>query len=159
MRLHAWSTSRRDIEFDPATGSSAVIRLPASRPDTSVPTGFAHIERNLFGPQQVFALFRSGDALYFCAGARRWQLGQPELRFVHSHLFPFFSRFRVLESDRVVFSIVYSHLGRSLVVVMDPTYNNLDEDNDFFLAFVAQHAQSPEWQANVRQRWVSEPAV
>jgi hypothetical protein len=156
MRLHAWSTLRRDIEFDPATGSATLIRLPAPRPDTSVPTGFADFERSLFGPRQVFALYRSGDALFFSAGARSWQLGQPRLRFVHSHPFPFFSRFRVLESDRVVFSILYSRVGRLLFALMDPTYDKLDEDSDFFLAFVAEYAQSPEWQANVRQRWASE---
>jgi len=40
---------------------------------------------------------------------------------------------------------------------LDPTYDKIDEDSDFFLAFVAENAQSPEWQANIRNRW--EPAV
>lgn len=155
MRLHAWGTTTRDIEFDPATGSAAVIKLPESRPDTTVPAGFAHFEQGLFRARQVFALFRSGDTLFFSAGARRWQLGQPGLRFVHSFPVPFLSRFRVFESDRVVFSIWYSHVGRLLFAVMDPTYDKLAEESDFFLAFVAEYAQSPEWQAQVRERWAS----
>jgi hypothetical protein len=109
MRLHAWSTEWRDVEFDPGTGSAAVIKLPAPRPDVAVPTGVAHFERSLLGPRQVFALFRSGDALFFSAGARRWHLGRPGLSFVHS--------------------------------------------------FVAEYAQSSEWQASVRERWASGPAI
>lgn len=159
MRLHAWSTVWRDIEFDPGTGSASVVKLRAPRPDTSVPTGFADFERSLLGPRQVFALFRSGDAVFFSAGARRWQVDRPGLRFVHSRPFPFLSRFRVLESGRVVFSILYCHVGRLVFEIIDPTYDRLDEEAAFFLLFVAEYAQSPEWQASVRERWASEPAV
>ena len=158
MLLHAWRTVWRDVEFDPATGSTSVIKRQTARADTAVPSGFAHFERDLFrGRRQAFALFRSGDALFFCAGRHRWKLGQPGLRFAHDHPFPFLSRFRVFESDRVVFSSSYSHIGRLLFALLDPTYDKIDEDSDFFLAFVAENAQSPEWQANIRNRW--EPAV
>ena len=159
MRLHAWRTTWRDVEFDPGTGVADVIELPAPRPDTAVPTGYAHFENDFRGTRQVFALFKSGDGLFFSAGTRCWPLDRPGLRFVHSRPFPFFSRFRVLESDRVVFSILYSHVRRLFMEVMDPAYDKLDEETDFFLAFVAQHAQSPEWQASARERWASEPAV
>ena len=159
MRLHAWNTVWRDVEFDPRSGVASTIKLPAPRSDASVPTGFAHFERSLFGPRQVFALFKLGDILFFSAGARRWQLDQAGLQFVHSHPFPFLSRFRVVETGQTVFSITYSHVGRLVFALIDPTYDKIDEDSDFFLAFVAEYAQSPEWQANARQRWVSEPAV
>jgi hypothetical protein len=159
MRLHAWKTVWRDVEFDPRSGSASTIKLSSPRPDTSAPIGFAHYERSLFGPRQVFALFKVGDALFFSAGARRWQLDQAGLQFVHTHPFPFLSRFRVVESGQAAFSITYSHVGRLLFALLDPTYDKIDEDTDFFLAFVAEYAQSAEWQANARQRWVSAPAV
>lgn len=125
MRLDAWRNLTHDIEFDPHTGTAAVITRPAPRPDTSVPIGFAGFEKPLFRQPIAFALFKSGDALYFAAGDRRWRLGQPGLRFVHSHPFPFFSRFRVFESDRVVFSIVYPHVRRLLAAFADPTYQDV----------------------------------
>src|SRR5262249_35428386 len=152
MRLHAWNTVWRDVEFDPQMGSASIIKLPAARPDTSVPTGFAHFEKARLGRRQVFALFMVGDALFFSAGTQRWQLDQPGLEFVHSHPFPFLSRFQVIDSGRTVFSITYSHLGRLLFALLDPTYDKIDEDSDFFLAFVAEHARSPEWQVNALQR-------
>jgi len=155
MRLHAWSTMKRDVEFDPVTGSATMVTLPTPRLDTSVPTGFADFERQVLGARQVFALFKSGNILFFSAGARRWELGQPGLRFVHGRPFPFLSRFRVIESDRVVFSILYSHLGRVLLELIDPTYDKLDQESDFFLSFVAEYATSPEWQAQARERWAS----
>ena len=129
-----------------------------SETSSSIPTGFADFERSLFGSRQVSALFKTGNALFFSVGARRWELGQPGLRFSHGRPFPFVSYFRVLESDRVVFSILYSHVKRLLVELIDPTYDKLDEESDCFLAFVAEYAQSPEWQAQARERWAS-PAV
>src|SRR5262245_39214075 len=157
MRLHTWSSLRQDIEFDSASGSATVIKLPAPRPDHAVPRGFADFERQLFGTRQAFAVYRSGDAVFFNAGVRRWELGQPGLRFLHGNPFPFFSRFSVVVADRVVFTIQYPHLGRLLWAMIDPTYDGLDEEHDFFLAFVAKHAQSPEWLANVRKHWASSP--
>lgn len=57
-----------------------------------------------------------------------------------------------------MFSFWYAHVGRLLWEIIDPTYNKLDEDHDFFLSFVAENATSATWQSNVRERWISEPA-
>ncbi len=129
MRLHAWSTVWRDIEFDPRTGSASIVKLPAPWPNTSVPTGFAHFERGLLGPDRCSHSSRAATRVFFGAGARHWQVDQAGLRFVHSRPFPFLSRFRVLESGRVVFSILYSHVGRLLFEIVDPTYDKLDEES------------------------------
>jgi hypothetical protein len=155
MRLDAWSTMKRDVEFDPVTGAATMVTLPSPRLNTSVPAGFADFERQVLGARQVFALVKSGNTLFFSAGARRWELGQPGLRFVHGRPFPFLSRFRVIESDRVVFSILYSHVGRVLLKPIDPTYDKRDHESDVFVSFVAEYATSPEWQVQARERWAS----
>jgi hypothetical protein len=126
MRLRAWSHASREVEFDPETGSAEVVVLSRPRPDGGAVVGFAGFERSLLGRHQVFAPYRSGDALFFSAGPRRWQLGQPGLAFSHTHPVPLVSRFRVLESGRVV-----------------------GEPHDFFLAFVAENAASPSWQRHI----------
>jgi hypothetical protein len=81
----------------------------------------------------------------------------PELSFSHQR-FVVLSRFRVLQAGRVVFSFWYAPVGRLLMEIIDATYDTLDEDHDF-LAFVAGNATSVTWQSNVRERWISEPAV
>jgi hypothetical protein len=155
MRLQAWSSAWRDIDFDPATGSASAIRLPGARPDSAPLCGFAQFERRVFGAREVFALYRSGDALFFSAGARRWKLGDPGLRFTHGHRGPFMSNFRVVESEGVGYSLLYPHVGRTVYAIVDPTYDGIDRDSDFFLAFVAENAQKTEWQENIRERWSS----
>jgi hypothetical protein len=154
VRLHHWSQARRDVEFDAATGSAHVVRLPAPRPDTGPVSGFVAFERALWGRSVPFALYRSGDDLFFSAGRRAWNLGQSRLSFSHGRPIAFVSRFQVLESGRVVFSFWYSHVARLLLEALDPTYNDLDQEHDFFLAFVAQYAATASWQRNVRERWV-----
>src|SRR5262245_66273087 len=98
MRLHAWNSVWHDIEFDPGTGSAVRIALPDARPDTAMPAGFACFEKRILGRRQVFALYKRSDTLFFSAGARCWPLDRPGLRFEHGQPYPFFSRFRVLES-------------------------------------------------------------
>jgi hypothetical protein len=158
MRLHEWNSMSHDIEFDPRTGSSSRIELPDLRPDTAIPTGVACFETRIFGPREVFALYRRGDAVCFSAGARYWPLAQPGLRFEHEHPYPFFSRFRVLESDEEVYSFLYMRRGARLFLeIFDPTYDSIDEEGDHLLVFVTRYATSPEWQALVRERWACEP--
>jgi hypothetical protein len=154
MHLQAWNSAWRNIDFDPATGSATLIRLPGPRPENATPHGFAHFERRVFGARRTFAVFKSGDDLFFSAGSTQWKLGDPDLSFKHSHPFPFTSRFWVLESGQVAYSILYSHFGRSLFAIMDPTYDQIDEDSDYFLAFMAENAQDPEWVKNIRARWL-----
>ena len=159
MRLHHWSRAKRDVEFEPATGAAAVVELDAPRDGSEVTRGFAGFERGFLGARQAFALFRSGDSVVFSVGGKQWHLDTPGLRFGHSRRVPFLSRFTVWEGDRLAFSFSYTHLGRLLVAVLDPTYDKLDQDSDFFLEFVAEHAGSPEWRAHVVQQWASGPAT
>ncbi len=154
MRLPEWSQACRDIEFEPATGSSRVIRLIAPRPDAGPVSGFAAFERPLWGRPVTFALYRAADDLRFSAGRRSWTLGPSGLSFSHEQPFACLSRFQVLESGRVTFSFTYSHVGRLMWAILDPTYNKLDQEADFFLAFVAEQAASPSWQQRVRELWV-----
>jgi hypothetical protein len=159
MRLRCWNRASQDIEFDPETGSAWAIKLAGPRDDSAALVGFAHFERPFLGEPQIFAVFRQDDSLFFSAGARKWRLDRPGLRFVHSQPFPFFSRFRVIEGERVTFSILYSHLGRLLLALADPTYDKIDEDTDFFLSFVAEYGSSPEWRADVLRQWSRGSAV
>jgi len=154
MRLHHWGHAWRDVEFDAATGFARIIRLPVPRPDTSPVSGFVAFEHALWGASVAFALYRAGDDLFLSAGRRTWNLGQSGLSFSHRQPFPFISQFQVLEFGQVVFSFSYSHLGRLLWALLDPTYDKLDEDQDFFLAFVAEYGVTPSWQHNARERWV-----
>src|SRR5262249_12800310 len=154
MRLHEWNSVSHDIEFDPHTGSASRIELPDARSDTAIPTGIGCFEKRLFGPREVFALYKRGDAMFFSAGARCWPLAQPGLRFDHDHPYPFFSRFRVFESDEEVFSFLYTRRGARLFLeIFDATYDAVDEEVDYLLVFVTRYATSAEWQAQVRERW------
>ncbi len=159
MRLYCWNSAGRDIEFDPQTGSARTIRLDGPRDASTGPIGFAQFERPFLGKRQVFAVFRRGDAIVFSAGVRSWRLDQPGLRLIHERPFPFLSRFSVIEDERETFSILYSHLGRLLLAVADPTYDQIDEDSDFLLGFLAEHGVSPEWRAGVLEQWSAAPAV
>lgn len=157
MRLHCWNRARWDIELDLETGSATRIRLDHPRDESVAPPGFAQLERPLLGLPQVFAVFREQDRIVFTAGKRRWHLDQPGLRFAHTRPAPFLSRFRVMEDGRVTFSILYSHVGRLLWSLVDPTYDRIDEETDFFLAFIAEYGTSPEWRANVLRQWSRAP--
>lgn len=158
MRLHDWSTVRRDVELDPATGKTHLVRLPGPRPDSAPVQGFAAFERSLWGECIPFALYRIESQLFFSAGGRRWNLTQPGLAFSHQRIV-LLSRFRVLESGRAVFAFWYAHFNRFFMEMVDPTYDKLDEEHDFFLLFVAEYATSPTWQSNIRERWIAEPGV
>lgn len=159
MRLCHWNRAAWDVEFNPVSGAAVLVKRGTPAREGEPITGFAQFERRIAGARQVFALFRSGDSIVFSAGATHWRLGEPGRRFEHSRGLPFLSRFRVLEGDRVAFSIHYSHVRRLLVALIDPTYDKLEQDSDFFLEFVAEHAHSADWRAHVLERWVSGPAV
>lgn len=158
MRLRDWRSDRRDIEFDPAAGRTHSLVLPAPRSDTSPLQGFAAFERSLWAARVAFALYRAGSQLFFNAGARRWDLTESGLSFSHRR-FGLVSRFRVLESGRVVFTFWYAHIGRLLWEIVDPTYDGLDEEQDYFLLFVAEYATTAGWQKSARERWLSEPEI
>ena len=49
--------------------------------------------------------------------------------------------------------------GRLLAAMADPTYDGIDQDQDFFLEFVARNATSPQWLEGVLSLWVSAAAA
>jgi hypothetical protein len=159
MRLHHWTHSKRDIEFDPTTGSGRTVALPSLRPDDAPLTGYAAFERRFLGERMWFAIFRRGESIVFHAGTRHWHAGAPGLEFVHRHPFPLLSRFEIHEAGTRVFTFTYSHLGRLLFALNDPTYDKIDQDADFFLEFVAEQANSSEWRENVLTIWRGAQAV
>lgn len=155
MRLHCWNRAWRDIELDLETGAASVIKLERPRDGSGAPVGFAQFERAVLGGAQIFAVFRQDDSVVFSAGRRRWHLDQPGLRLVHRGPFPFCSRFSVLEDGRETYSILYTHVRRTLWAIADPTYDKIDEETDFFLAFIAEYGGSPEWRGNALRQWSS----
>jgi hypothetical protein len=157
MRLFAWRRSDCDIEFDPASGSAKVLKLSAPRPSEAPCFGFAQFERSIAGSRIVFAVYHQRETVFFSAGASRWPLGSPHIRLEHERRVPFTSRFRVVVAGRPEFSFEYLHIGRWLFELMDPTYDAIDQDSDFFLEFLAEQAGSPQWLGNVRERWLSVP--
>jgi hypothetical protein len=107
----------------------------------------------VFGRRVPFAAYRSGEATFMSAGRQRWQLGSPTLTFQHQSVLPFISCFQVRENGQLVLSFTYTHIVRSLWPFLDPTYDGIDEDTDFFLAFLARNAGSAEWYTGVRDIW------
>lgn len=156
MRLNHWSRAKLDVDFDPATGTAGVIRLSEARPDNSQLTGFAACERRLVGSQTWFAIFRDGEGLVFSAGPQHWRLGAVGVEFKHRRLLPFVSQFQVYEDGRSVYSITYTHFRRLLFAIMDPTYDKIDQESDYFLEFVAENANDDAWQENVKGIWSSD---
>lgn len=145
MRLESWHRAGTDVDFDPSTGSARAHHRDEPRPPNEHVAGFAAFERSLLsGRRAAFAVHRSGDARIFRAGLRSWRLGRPEIT-LHHWLLPFIARFQVRESGRVVYSLWYEHSRRTLLALRDPTYDLIDEDADYFLAFLARAASDPGW--------------
>jgi hypothetical protein len=155
VRLSSWRRADRDIEFDPNTGRGDVIHLHSPRPDDAPISGFAESERGIGGTRRFFAVYRERDDIFFNAGPQRWRLGTLGLRFEHDRRNPFVSGFLVTHSGELAFAFSYTHLGRLLLALADPTHDRMDQEADFFLGFIAAHASSPEWLQNVRERWTS----
>lgn len=154
MRLHAWRTVWRDIEFDPDTGASQIVKLPEPR-DSALPVcGFADVAHSIFGRRVTFALYLQESELFFNADARKWHLSDPHLSFSYRiWAARFVSTFSVFESGERTFSFSYPHLIRLVFARLDPTYDPIDFEHDFFLAFVAENAASSSWQGHIRERW------
>jgi hypothetical protein len=125
------------------------VRDPGQRPQIS---GQGGLERTREHGLVFFALYRQASDLVFRAGARQWSLARSDLRFEFSQLRPARSRFRVFEGTSETFQCTYGHILRSIAAQMDVTYDNLDFENDHFLAFVASLrlpatlANFPGWQ-------------
>lgn len=153
LRLAAWKSVWYDWIVDSDTGVATRVRLQAPRQPTSPILGFADTEHSLDGHQHTFAIYFERDSLYFSVGSRRWLLSETDIRFSHRAR-PFVSTFQVHEGHSIAFAITYAHLRRTELAVIDPTYDGIDFDHDYFLGFIAGYAASHEWQANVRKLWL-----
>jgi len=153
MRLHHWTHPQKEIEYNLKSGVSKEINLNEPHKEGEPCPGFSAKEKRLFGPYVSFAIFKDENGIMFYAGSKGWPLSDQEIKFSHSRPFPFLSRFCVHDSEKIAFSIIYSHLGRLLYTLIDPTYDKLEQDADFFLEFIAENANSKDWLSNVNNIW------
>ncbi len=153
MLLNHWTHQRKQVEFDPVTGKAKTILLKNSKNTDTICLGFSHTEKKVFGSKVNFAVYKENGKIIFQAGCQKWDTGTNGIQFKHSTPFPFLSKFQVIENDKCAFSIVYSHLGRVLLSILDVTYDQLDKDADFFLGCMADDILDPEWRSMVQKRW------
>jgi hypothetical protein len=62
---------------------------------------------------------------------------------------------RGIDRTRRFFAVYRTHLARFLLALTDPTYDKVNQEADFFLEFIAEHANAIEWIQIVRERWTS----
>ena len=154
MRLRHWTYAVRDVELDPVSGRGRTVPLAAPVVSDVPIAGFAASERTVWGRRTWFAVYRVGDAVVLQVGARRFALGDPSLELEHRRLSPAFSRFTVREGGAVVFQLRYWHPGRLVMALIDPTYDGIDQETDFFLEFLAERADDTAWRERVLTQWV-----
>lgn len=153
MLLRHWTHNQKKIEFDPVTGKAKTILLKSSKSTDSICLGFAHNEKKLFGSKVNFATYIEDAKIIFNAGNKKWDTGSHGIQFKHSTPFPFISKFQVIENGNCTFSILYSHLGRALLSIIDVTYDQLDKDADFYLKYMAEILLDSEWRSIIRGKW------
>jgi hypothetical protein len=153
MRLHHWTHPQKEIEYDLSSGKSQIVYLDKPRDEKAICPGFSARERGLFGRKENFAILNDGEGIVFCARKKIWNLTDPNVKVKHSRFFLFLSSFCVSVSGKNEYSIIYSHIGRMLIMLIDPTYDKIDQDGDFFLEFVAENSNSKEWLQNARDLW------
>jgi len=155
VRLEHWSRALQYVEFDATAGVGRGHWLSSPRPSDAGLAGFASSERGWLGRRHWFALFRTGDEIVFQAGKRRWRVGDPEVSYVHVQPTPFSSRFEVRKGGHPELSFRYHNLGRALFARVDPGYDGIDHETDYFLEFVAINAGSASWRQNALEQWQS----
>lgn len=153
MKLHHWTHPLKEIVFDINTGQASTSLLNEQRNDNSDCPGFSASESKVFGPKVNFAIFRNDNGIVFYAGKRSWLLNDKNVEIIHSRPFPFLSRFTVKVSGEIDYVITYSHFLRVMYMLIDPTYDKLEQDADFFLEFVAENCKSSEWLKNAENQW------
>lgn len=153
MRLRHWTHPCKDIEYDPFSGTSQTIQLETPRDNHAVCFGYAASEKRFWGRKEHFAIFKNSQGIVFYAGKRCWQLNNPAISMTHSRPFPFLSRFVIEVSGQKDYTLTYSHIGRLLYTFIDPTYDKIDQDDDFFLEFIAENALSKSWQQQASDVW------
>jgi hypothetical protein len=153
MLLNHWTHERKQVEFDPETGQAKTIVLSNAKNTDKPCSGFAHSEKRIFGSKVNFAIYREDENIIFSAGEKNWLTENSEIEFKHSQPFPFISKFQIIEKGVCTFSILYSHLARSLYSIVDVTYDQIDRDADFYLEFITENILDKEWRAMVTKKW------
>lgn len=153
MRLRHWTHPCKDIEYDPFSGRSKTIKLNAPRNEHADCFGYAASEKRFLGQEEHFAIFKNSKGIIFCAGQQCWELNHSTIKISHSRPYPFLSRFIIQAPNRKDYSFTYSHIGRLLYMFIDPTYDKIDQHEDFFLEFIAEHALSSAWQQHAHDTW------
>ena len=136
MLLQSWRSAWLAYEFDRDSGrySRRVIRLGISLPIS----GFGFTERTREYGKLFFCVYRWDARLVFQAGKRVWPLDRQDLTFVYRLLGDRkSSEFIVREGGTEVFRCTYRHWIRSLLSRADGTHDNIDFEQDHFLAHVA----------------------
>lgn len=136
MILGSWRTSRLAYEFERETGRyrRRIVRLGISLPIS----GFGATERTREYGKMFFCIYRWDSGLVFQAGARSWRLDRTDLSCSYRQVEGGrASEFSVSEGDDVVFRCSYRHLVRWIYSRADATYDNIDFEQDHFLAHVA----------------------
>jgi hypothetical protein len=134
--LGAWRTSRLAYEFDRETGrySRRLVRLGISLPIS----GFAALERTREHGRQFFCIYRWNAGLVFQAGTRAWRLDRSDLAWSYRQLDGGrSSEFSISEGGKLVYSCTYRHWIRRVFSHVDVSHDNIDFEQDHFLAHVA----------------------
>ena len=134
MLLGNWRMGWLAFEFDPREGRYS--RRFRAQKDSPV-CGFGAVERTIERGPMFFALYRSDRKVMFQVGPQSWALNAAGLRFEHRlRADRKSSEFSVFEDDRLAFACSYHHAVRSTMAKLDPTYDNIDFEQDYFLGHV-----------------------
>jgi len=138
MLLGNWRIGWLAFEFDPREGRySRRFRVQKD----SAACGFGSIERTIEHGRMFFALYRSRRRVIFQAGSQSWVLNTSRVRFEHRlRADKRSSEFSVLHDGRLAFACSYRHTLRSTMARLDPTYDSIDFEHDYFLGHVGNLA-------------------
>lgn len=143
LPLRSYTTYRVMYELDVATG--AVRRRPVRLGDVAF--GYAVRRGGV-----VYAIYAGGTALWFQAGARRWDVGRPDVRLLSRRLAGNRFEFTVLVADDVEHVLRYSRKNR-LIRMIDPAYDDLDAHVEDFFATWADRSSDEEWRRQTLEKW------
>jgi hypothetical protein len=151
MVVYHWTHEQKNIVFDPIKGTAKVVLLDIPNKDKL--QGYGANENRVFGKRVEFVIVIEKGNLNFYAGNKKWNLEQGNIKFKHERNIPFLSKFQIFNNSQCEFSITYSHIGRLLYSFIDPTYDKLEQDSDFFLEFITENALCESWQKHVKKEW------
>jgi len=150
ITLACWNSVWVTGRFNPRTGALWRLPLPSPRKAGAPLAGYCALERTLNGIRLPVVIYSCGTFLRLHVGPSVWQLPDPSISFVHTSVEGVTqSSFSVLCNGADALSFSYRHRIRSAIASVDPTYDGLDHEADYFLSFLAAQAADPEWQAAV----------